>query len=79
MIPRRSRDNWGSGYYHDTFSEELKDSLVTGRLRNEQGWEAFYNFAVTPWLGLGADVQIIGPALAGRNAVFAGLRTTIRF
>ena len=79
LIPRRSRDNWGSGYYYDAFSEELKDSLVTGRLRNEQGWEAFYNFAVTPWLVLGADVQIIAPALAGKNAVFAGLRTVIRF
>jgi porin len=80
LIPRRSRDNWGSGYYYDSFSEELKDSLATGpKLRNEQGWEAFYNFAVTPWLVLGADVQIIEPALADKNAVFAGFRTMVRF
>jgi porin len=80
LIPGRSRDNWGFGYYYDAFSGELKDSLANGRkMRNEQGWETFYNFAVTPWLALGADVQVIAPAFAGRTAVFAGLRTVIRF
>jgi porin len=80
LIPGRSRDNWGFGYYYDAFSGELKDSLATVRkMRNEQGWEAFYNFAVTPWLVLGADVQVITPAFADRTAVFGGLRTVIRF
>ena len=80
LIPGRSRDNWGFGYYYDAFSGELKDSLATApKLRNEQGWETFYNFAVTPWLVLGADVQVVNPALAARTAAFAGLRTVIRF
>lgn len=78
LIPSRSRDNWGFGYYYDAFSEDLKNATVQ-KMRNEQGWEAFYNFAVTPWLALGADVQIINPALAAQTAVFAGLRTVIRF
>jgi hypothetical protein len=39
----------------------------------------FYDFTVTPWLVLGADLQIIAPGLADKTAVFAGLRTMIRF
>jgi porin len=80
LIPGRSRDNWGFGYYYDAFSGELKESLATvQKMRNERGWETFYNFAVMPWLVLGADVQVIAPAFAARTAVFAGLRTVIRF
>jgi NADPH-dependent 2,4-dienoyl-CoA reductase/sulfur reductase-like enzyme len=48
-------------------------------IRDAQGWEMFYNFAVTPWLVLGADLQIIKPGLADDTAVFSGLRTVIRF
>jgi hypothetical protein len=49
------------------------------RIRDEQGYEIFYNFAVTPWLVLGADLQIINPSLASDRAVFPGLRTVIKF
>ena len=35
--------------------------------------------AVTPWLVLGADLQIIRPSLANETAIFPGLRTVIRF
>jgi porin len=48
-------------------------------MRDEKGWEIFYNFAVTPWLVLGADLQIIKPSLASDTTVFSGLRTVIRF
>ena len=80
LIPGRSHDNWGVGYYYDAWSNNLKDSfesIIT--IRDEQGWEIFYNFAVTPWLVLGADLQIIEPSLANDTAVFFGLRTVIRF
>jgi porin len=80
LIPGRSLDNWGVGYYYAALSPHLKDSLApTLRIRNEQGWEIFYNFALTPWLVLGADLQIIRPGLANQTAVFPGLRTVIRF
>jgi porin len=80
LIPGRSRDNWGIGYYYDTVSNYLKESLAPIlAIRNEQGWEIFYNFAVTPWLVLGADLQVIKPGLGTKNAVFPGLRTVIRF
>jgi len=48
-------------------------------IRDEQGWEFFYNFAATPWLVLGADLQVIRPGLAKNTAIFSGLRTVIRF
>ena len=80
MIPGRSLDNWGVGYYYAAPSSDLKNSLEPVLIiRNEQGLEAFYNFAVTPWLALGADLQVINPSLADRTAVFCGLRTVIRF
>ena len=80
LIPGRSRDNWGVGYYYAAPSSDLKDSLEPIlKIRDEQGWEIFYNFAVTPWLILGADLQIIETSLADEMAVFAGLRTVIRF
>jgi porin len=80
LIPGRSRDNWGIGYYYAAPSADLKDSLERIlAIRDEQGGEIFYNFTVTPWLILGADLQIIKPSLADDTTVFSGLRTVIRF
>jgi porin len=80
LIPGRRLDNWGVGYYYAVLSPYLKDSLAPElTIRNEQGWEVFYNFAVTPWLVIGADLQIIDPSLADDTTVFAGLRTVINF
>lgn len=80
LIPGRSNDNWGIGYYYDSFSQDLKDALAPAKmLRNEQGVELFYNFALTPWCVLGLDLQVIRPALASATAVFPGMRAVIRF
>ncbi|MEI6154479.1 MAG: carbohydrate porin [Deltaproteobacteria bacterium] len=80
LIPGRSRDNWGFGYYYATPSPDLKDSFANVmKIRDEQGLEIFYNFAITPWLILGADLQIIKPSLANETTVFPGLRTVIMF
>jgi porin len=80
LIPTRSRDNWGAGFYYAAPSTDLKKSLepVT-KIRNEYGFEMFYNFAVTPWLTFGPDLQVIRPSLANETAVFFGLRNVIRF
>jgi porin len=80
LIPGRKLDNWGIGYYYDAFAKGLKE-LPPDRpnIRDEQGFETFYNFAVTPWLSLGADLQVIQPAGKPDTAVFPGLRTVIRF
>jgi len=79
LIPGRNRDTWGAGYYYAALGSDLKDSLShIMKIGDEQGWEIFYNFSLTPWLTLGADVQIIKPSLADDTAVFSGLRTVIR-
>jgi porin len=80
LVPGRSQDNWGIGYYYDRFSQDLKDALAPAQtLRNEQGIEVFYNFALTPWCVLGLDLQVIRPALASATAVLPGMRAVIRF
>jgi porin len=80
MIPGRSRDNWGIAFYYDAPSRDLKSSLSPGlKIRDEQGMEIFYNFAVTPWLTVGADLQVIDPSLGKDTVVAPGLRSVIRF
>jgi len=44
-------------------------------IREEQETDIFYNFAVTPWLAVGADLQVINPGRAKGTAVFPGVRT----
>ncbi len=76
MIPNRARDSWGVGVYTLAPSTHLVSSI---HVRNEPGTEAFYNFALTPWCDLGADLQIIKPGKASSTAVYPGLRAVIRF
>jgi len=72
--------NWGIGYYYASFASGLKDlDPPYPDIRDEQGLEVFYNFAVTPWLVIGADVQFIRPGLDHDTAIFTGIRTVIRF
>ena len=80
IIPGRSRDNWGIGYYYDAPSRDLKESLSPLlTIRDEQGMEIFYNFAVTPWFTVGVDLQVIKPSLGKDTVVVPGLRLVTRF
>ena len=80
LLPGRSRDNWGIGLYYDTFSPYLIQSLAPAfAIRNEYGSEVFYNFALSPNVKLGADLQIISPAQTTTTTVFPGLRLVVRF
>jgi len=60
----RPYDQFGMGYYYlDIQSPTLQGPLRTREfLRDEWGFEAFYNVALTPWLLLTPDLQVIGPA-----------------
>ncbi len=79
LIPGRSLDNWGFGYYYDSLSPYIKDSLEPFmEIRDEQGWEIFYNLSVTPWFTIGADMQIILPCMSNDTAFFYGLRMVLR-
>ncbi len=78
----RDLDRWGIAYFRYGLSSELKDGLARLGVprRDEQGVEAFYNLALTPWLRVTANLQWIDPTNPARNdAVFAGLRTQVRF
>jgi porin len=80
LIPGRDRDNWGAGFYYETPSTYLKQSvgpIVT--IKDEKGIEVFYNFALLPGVTVGTDLQVIKPSLRKATAVFTGLRTVIRF
>ena len=80
LIPGRSLDNWGLGYYYFAPADGLHNLPPPNpQIRDEQGFEAFYNFALTPWFVLGADLQVIKAGLTGDTAVLPGVRTVIRF
>ena len=77
----RSQDSFGLGAYRYNLSDELQDTLFPStNFKDESAIEAFYSFAVTPWLYVGGDIQYINPA-AGNfdNALVLALRTQIRF
>ncbi len=48
-------------------------------IKDEQGLEIFYNFAVTPFFTVGLDLQVINPSLGEHTAILPGLRSVIRF
>jgi len=81
FLPSRELDRWGLMYFRDNVTPVLKESVaILGvDLHDESGWEAFYNFAVTPWFRITADAQFIEPGLATESAVFLGLRNQIKF
>jgi porin len=78
VIPGREDDRFGAGYYYLKYSDQLPGLL--SRDDHEQGWELFYDVAVTPWMSIGADVQFVDSPLNDVDtAVVGGLRSQIRF
>jgi len=57
-------DEFGVGYYYIDVSNPQFTGLLADRelLRDEYGVEAYYNIALTPWMKLTPDIQIIRPA-----------------
>ena len=58
-VPCRSEDTFGVGWFYAGVSDELPGLLLED---HGQGVELFYNFAVTPWMDVSPDLQIIDPA-----------------
>jgi porin len=57
LFPSRPYDSFGVGYYYNGFSGDLKQSLSnltlnTVKLKDENGIEVFYDFAITPAIRL---------------------------
>ena len=61
MIPARGHDRFGLGFYYiDVKNPTLRGLFQTRKLlRDGYGFEAFYNVAITPWLQLTPDIQIV--------------------
>ncbi len=63
LIPGRAFDQCGIGYYYSSNRNlTLQLPRVTQSFfRDEWGFEAYYNLALTPWMLITPDVQVIGP------------------
>jgi porin len=74
VIPNRERDQYGFGFYYlDVNNPELQGVFRgTKLLRDEYGFEMFYNFAITPWLQLTPDIQIVRGAQKNEVTVTQG-------
>jgi porin len=58
----RSKDSWGAAYFYNDLADDFEDTVEPFfRVRNETGFEIFYNWAATGWSRLTADLQIIDP------------------
>jgi porin len=77
----REHDKFGLGLFYVGVSDDLKSALQpVVDLGDEYGTEIFYNFAVTPWFRLTADLQVIAPSpKANDTAVVGGLRAQLIF
>ena len=64
LIPGREFDQFGlGGYYGDITNPKFTGPAGTRTfLRNAYGFEAYYNVAITPWMQLTPDIQVIRPA-----------------
>ena len=74
MFESRPFDKFGFGYYYINIDNpSLQGPLQTRRfLRDEYGFEAFYNIAITPWLQLTPDIQIVRGAQKDKVSIGTG-------
>lgn len=64
FFSKRPLDRAGIGYFHCFFSDAITHGLehaINLKLGNEQGMEAFYNFALTRWFRIATDLQLVQP------------------
>lgn len=81
VIPYRPLDRYGLGFYALIESDDLENQpVLRDTCGTEYGWEAFYNFAITPWLQFTPDFQYIrsGQSGVGHVGVF-GMRLQTYF
>jgi len=74
VFESRPKDQFGFGYYYinnnnpqiQVFTQNVK------LLRDEYGFEGFYNFALTPWATLTPDIQIVRGAQKDKLSITQG-------
>jgi porin len=85
----RPLDSFGLGYFYLGTSSSLQTlAPVLFPIRDEQGVELYYNYAVTPWFRVTPDLQVVMPAREKTlppnaqgidTAVILGIRAKIVF
>jgi porin len=92
VVPGRADDTFGLGFatthFSGAFLPFLREQLALG-IDHETAFESYYNAALTGWLDLGVDLQVVNPAVKRKltgtqltsvdTAVIAGLRLRARF
>jgi porin len=81
MIAARPRDSFAIGAFYYKFSNVLQDTVSPlATFRDERGVEAWYSMAVTPWLRVTGDAQVVSPA-RGRQptSLILALRGNVAF
>jgi porin len=75
IVPSRPLDQFGIGYYYMDLSNPTFTGIFTTRsaLRDEYGFEGYYNIALTPWMKLTPDIQVIRPAQKQSISLTTGL------
>jgi hypothetical protein len=69
LLPGRPNDRFGVGAFYYRYSSELKEALAPlVTLGDEYGAELFYNFAITRWFRVTADLQVIAPGIKAQVA-----------
>lgn len=82
FFKNRKQDKWGAALYNYSLSSIIDDIAenIGVELRNELGFETFYQFWLNQYFSLGGNIQIINPIVKNSDAaVFLGLRTSIKF
>ena len=81
LFRNRPNDTFGLGYFYVDFSDALQSTVNPFlKFQDEQGVEAFYNYAVADWLQVTGDLQYVDPALGDTENAFVGaLRARLRF
>src|SRR5262245_59854501 len=74
MFESRPLDQFGFGYYYINIDNPtLQGPLQTRRfLRDEYGFEWYYNFAITPWAMLTPDLQVVRGAQKDKVSIGQG-------
>ena len=77
LIPGRDKDRFGTGWFLTEWSDSLPKTLG---LNNEHGFEVFYEVAITPWMYLTPDIQVILPSRDRADTLLiSGLRVNVVF
>jgi porin len=82
LMESRPADRMGFGAFYNALSDNFTDLLDEAdiHLRDQWGYEVYYNYEVNKWLHVSPDLQVVKNERSGDStAVIAGLRVVIDF